>query len=309
MTQKALKRSPQAQLLRAAGRQFGVVGMDEVRAVGLSRHQLLGMARDGLLRRHRRGIYVSTAVPTSHHQEAMLAVRAAPPGAVASHETALHLHGLGPAPSEVHVTVGVQQRVRLDGIVAHRSPMPPAHRALMGRMPVTSLARTLVDVASRTDLDEFARMLDPVLTDGRVHPARLLGVIDDIVDAPGRHGTTLLRTALRPWLAPIVPGSAAEARLLRLLDERGFGGWEAQLPVEVEGCCYRIDVGWRERRVGLEYSGRLAHAPRRWARDEARADDLRRQGWTIREVDAMDVRPADVALWAWLGEQLRGRAA
>lgn len=239
----------------------------------------------------------------------MLAVLAAPPDAVTSHETALFLHGLGPAPSQVHLTVHPDVRLRLDNVVAHRSPVPPTHRAMVGRLPVTTLHRTLVDLASVTDLDGLATVLDPLVTDGRVHPARLLSTIDDIVLAPGRHGTALLRTALQVWMGQIRPGSPAEARLLRLLRERGYAGYQTQVRVEVDGRIRFIDVGWPERQVGLEYAGRLPHGPRRWPSDEGRADALERAGWSLREVDASALLPGQTALWDWLARRLGPRAA
>jgi len=308
MARNATKRTPQAHVLREAGRQHGGIRTTHALALGASRHQLAGMVASGLLRRRHRGVYVSTAVPADHRQAAMVAVLAAPDGAVASHETALHLHGLGPAPSEVHVTVAAGQRVRMAGVVAHRSPVPAAHRATIGPIPVTNLARTLVDLAGRADLVTFAEVLDPLLTSGRVRPERLLTVLDEIVRAPGRHGTTLLRTALDPWLGPIEPDSPAEARLLRLLRERGHGGHRTQVEVEVDGRCYRIDVAWPEHRVGLEYAGRLAHGPRGWGRDERRAAELERAGWVLREVDATDLLPGEPALWRWLDQHLRAAA-
>ncbi|HEX4902160.1 MAG TPA: type IV toxin-antitoxin system AbiEi family antitoxin domain-containing protein [Acidimicrobiales bacterium] len=295
--------------MRRAASQFGAIRTDQLSACGLSKDQLAVMVRDGLLQRRLRGIYVSPTVPADHRQAAMVAVLRAPDGAVASHETALFAHGLGPAPSQVHLTVDPRHRVRAENVVAHRSPMPPNHRASIGPLPVTTLARTIVDLASVSDLDWLAAVVDPLIDDGRVDPGRLLRTLDDIVVAPGRHGTTLLRSALEVWIGPIKPGSPAEARLLRLLRERGYHGFEAQVGVEVGGRRYSIDVGWPDEHVGLEYAGRIPHGPRRWSRDEGRAADLEAEGWTMREVDAAAIAPGRTELWTWLDGHLRHRAA
>lgn len=239
----------------------------------------------------------------------MLAVLGAPAEAVGSHETALFAHGLGPAPAQVHLTVHPRHRVRLENVVAHRSPTPANHRAMIGRLPVTTLPRTIVDLASVSDLDALAAIVDPLIDTGRVDPGRLLRTLDDIVLAPGRHGTILLRTALEVWTGPIKPGSPAESRLLRLLGERGYDGYGPQVPVAIGGRQYFVDVGWPEERVGLEYAGRLPHGPRRWSRDERRAADLERAGWNLREVDAAAIVPGRTELWTWLDAQLRHRAA
>jgi len=309
MQRKTSKPSPQAQGLRLAAAQFGAIRTDQLASCGVSKDQAAAVVGQGLLRRHRRGIYISTAVLADHRQSAMLAVLAAPPEAVASHETALFALGIGPPPSQVHITVDPRHRVRLDNVVAHRSPVPPAHRAMVGRLPVTTLSRTIVDLASVSDIDWLAAVLDPLIDEGRVEPARLLRTLDDIVLAPGRHGTTLLRTALEVWTGPMKPGSPAEARLLRLLGERGYPRFETQVPVEVEGRTYFVDVGWPKDRVGLEYAGRVAHGPRRWSRDEGRAAALTRAGWTLREVDSAAIVPGRSELWGWLDARLRHRAA
>ncbi len=238
----------------------------------------------------------------------MEAILAGPNGCVASHDTAAYLLGLMAAPTQVHVTVRPDERLRLDGVVAHRSPLPRSHVAAVGRIPVTTLARTVVDLASSSDLESFTEVLDPLLVSKRLRPERLLRTIDDIVEAPGRHGTTLLRTALDVWTAPIKPGSAAEVRLLRKLTEFGFGGFVTQHDVSAGDQTFRLDVAWPEERLLLEYSGKAFHGPRRWDRDENRAALITALGWNHREVDVADLVPGETALWNWLRRAFR-RAA
>lgn len=308
MTGNATIHTPLYRLMQLAGRHHGVFTTSQAIAVGLTRHQVATLVDRGVAHRRRRGLYVTTGSPDTPQRRMMEAVLAAPRGCVASHESAAHLLGLLPAPSQVHVTVGVEQRLRLDGVVAHRSPLPSSHVATIGRIPATSLARTVVDLASVSELDRFAEVLDPLLVSKRVRPGRLLRVVDEIVDAPGRHGTALLRSALDVWSEPIQPGSAAEVRLLRRLREQGFAGYETQYEVEVHGERFRLDVAWPDDHVLLEYSGRAYHGPRRWERDEARAAKIKSLGWAYREVDAADLVPAETRLWTWLRRQGR-RAA
>ncbi len=233
----------------------------------------------------------------------------AAPGAVASHESAGFVLGLIPAPSQVHVTVAPTRRLRLDGVTAHRSPVPKSHRAHVGPFPVTSLARTVVDLATMSDLDRLAEIMDPLLVDGRLTPRRLVRVIDEIVDAPGRNGTALLKAALDVWAKPIKPGSPAEVRLLRRLTEHGYDGFVTQQRVTVEGSTYFLDVAWPEELVSLEYTGKLHHGPRRWANDERRTADIESVGWRSREVDVADLAPGSTSLWTWLAKKFISRAA
>lgn len=301
-------KAPVARLLDLAGKQHGSFATRQATMLGVTGQQLAAMVRDGLIRRRRRGLYEVVGSSNTPERRTMEAVLAGPSGCLASHESAAHLLGLLPAPAEVHVTVGPDQRLRLDGVVAHRSPVAPAHRAKVGAIPVTSLARTVVDLASVSDLARLADVVDPLLVAKRLRPAQLLGVIDDIVDAPGRHGTALLRNVLDVWRQPMRPDSAAEVRLLRRLDEHGFGGYVTQHEVTVDSKRLRLDVAWPDERVLLEYSGKDHHGPRRWGRDERRATGLERLGWAYREVDAADLVPGDSKLWSWLAQAFR-RAA
>lgn len=308
MARNATKSASVRRLLTQAGRQWGAFDVAEALSLGVSHHQMQWLLRQGVIRRRRRGLYVVVGSPACPEQAAVLAVLAAPDGAVTSHDTAAYLHQLLPAPSEVHITVGPDQRVRMPNVVAHRSPVPSSHRARIGAIPVTSLHRTVVDLASVMELDAFADVLDPLMIQEQIRPERLLATLDDIVDAPGRHGTTILRHALDVWVRPIEPESPAEARLLRKLIERGHHGFETQYEVVIGGRPRRFDVAWPVQRCALEYTGALAHGPRHWGGDEPRLAALKAEGWAVREVDALDVVPSKPALWNWLDDQLR-RAA
>ena len=308
MARNAVRSASVRRLLAQAARQWGAFEVTQARSLGVSHHQVQWLLRQGIIRRRRRGLYVVAGSPACPEQAAVLALLAAPDGAVASHDTAAHLHQLLPAPSEVHITVGPDQRVRMPNVVAHRSPLPSNHRARIGAIPVTSLHRTVVDLASVMELDTFADVLDPLMIQERIRPERLLATLDDIVAAPGRHGTTVLRHALDVWVRPIEPESPAEARLLRKLIERGHDGFETQYEVVIGGRRRRFDIAWPARRCALEYAGALAHGPRHWGRDEPRMAALKAEGWAVREVDALDVVPSKPALWNWLDDRLR-RAA
>lgn len=297
-----------AALLRLAGRQHGVFTSEQATQLGVTVDQCAGLVRRGTARRVRRGLYVATGSADDHPRRTMLAVVAGPVGTVASHESAAALLGIAPVPLQPHVTIGRRNSLRLDGVVAHRSVVPPHHRARVGAVPVTTLARTVVDLAATYDLEALGDLLDPLLVDKRLRPSQLLTTLDDIVERPGRHGTKMLRLCLAPWTDGIEPGSVAELRLVRRLLERGYGGFELQVPVETAGVRMRIDLGWPARRIGLEYIGRAFHGPRHTRRDLRRLEHLERAGWEIREVDATDLVPANLTLWAWLDARLRGPA-
>ena len=55
----------------------------------------------------------------------------------------------------------------------------------------------------------------------------------------------------------------------------------------------RVDLGWPEQRVAVEYEGRRHGRPQRVARDRARLDRLTASGWRVVFVTAEDLREPD----------------
>jgi predicted transcriptional regulator of viral defense system len=76
---------------------------------------------------------------------------AGPETAAASLESALVVHDLSDAmPTKIHITVPHRFTGQRDGVVVHVAPLPARDRVTVDDVPVTSVARTLADVAKRT---------------------------------------------------------------------------------------------------------------------------------------------------------------
>ena len=90
-----------------------------------------------------------------------------------------------------------------------------------------------------------------------------------------------------------MPGSPAEARLLRKLTDGGVRPPIKQHPVRLpDGREVYLDLAWPRSLVGLEYDGRRWHNPRRLGADMLREDALRAMGWWIDRVDRHDLAPS-----------------
>ena len=87
--------------------------------------------------------------------------------------------------------------------------------------------------------------------------------------------------------------SPQESWLLRRVVDLGFPVPEANLPVlDIDGReLYRLDLGWEELRIALEYNGYAAHAGREEA-DEARRRNIEQRGWIVIDADREDRRSA-----------------
>lgn len=138
-------------LVALAARQGGYISTRQAADAGVSRRMLSYYHDRGDLERDSYGIYRVTWLPRHRFGDVIAACLWAGPGsAAASMETALAVHGLSDAmPSSIHVTVPEQFSGRRAGVVVHVDALPARQRVVVDDVPVTSVARTLVDVAVR----------------------------------------------------------------------------------------------------------------------------------------------------------------
>jgi predicted transcriptional regulator of viral defense system len=127
--------------------QHGVVAAGQLIEVGFSRTAIKRRVADGLLRRIHRGVY-AFGLLTKPRGRWMAAVLALGPRALLSHREAAALHGLlSSGRSRTDVTVPGRARQR-QGIDVHATQaLHVDDRASIDGIPVTSVARTLLDLA------------------------------------------------------------------------------------------------------------------------------------------------------------------
>ncbi len=235
------------------------------------------------------GVYRVAGAPVVWQQAVLAAAVAGPASTVASHLTAAAQRGLQDPPLRPHVTVPRRSSARLPIAVVHRSDIPTADRTMIGVIPVTTVARTLIDTSALLPDARLADLADAALVAGKTTMAAIAGALERAARGPGRPGTARLHRVLEAWAGDIRPGSPAEARLLRQLREWGLPDPVRQHRVRGAGggIIGRLDVAWPSRRVGLEYDSPRWHGPRRWASDEGRHEALRAVGWTLLRADKL----------------------
>jgi len=120
----------------------------EAAASGLSRRVLSHHAASGMVERVAYGIYRLRSFPPQPFEELAVAALWAGGEAVLSHQSALVVHGLADtAPPLIHLTLpGPFGRTR-EGVVVHLRPLDQSERLVVDGLPVTSVERTLADVA------------------------------------------------------------------------------------------------------------------------------------------------------------------
>jgi len=140
------------ELYAIAEGQAGFFVAEQAASAGYSRQLLAHHARGGRYRRIRRGLYRLVHFPPSEYEDYVALWLVLERAAVYSHETALALYGISDVnPRRTDVTLPSTwkgRRLRIpDGIVLHYDELGPLERAALGPVPLTTVTRTLVDLA------------------------------------------------------------------------------------------------------------------------------------------------------------------
>ncbi|HEY1237522.1 MAG TPA: DUF559 domain-containing protein [Solirubrobacterales bacterium] len=207
--------------------------------------------------------------------------------AVLSHTTAAWLWSLIDAePKRIHLTIP-GRRTSLPDVRVHRSG--DLDRAEHRQLPVTSVARTLLDLAGMLSFREVRRALAQAEFHQLLRPAEILAVT-----GRGRRGSRVLRLALTQHLPELAQTlSVLEERFLELCESAGF-----PMPqVNRRASLMRVDAIWRESGLAVELDGGDAHTGLgQMKRDRDRELALRASGFQVVRYTWEQVtrRPAEV---------------
>jgi predicted transcriptional regulator of viral defense system len=135
-------------LYEIAENQAGYFSASQARDAGFSWERLSSNAKKGLFLRVARGVYRLTRFPGSAYEDLFVAWLRTGRNAVVSHESALSVYELTDVlPSEIHVIVPRTASRRRKGIRQHTNQLEPDEIAHREGLPLTTVARTIVDVS------------------------------------------------------------------------------------------------------------------------------------------------------------------
>ena len=141
-----------------AGSQHGVVTRSQLLDAGVGRGAIEHRIAAGRLLPMHRGVYAVGHMPVTREAAWLAAVFACGVGALLSHRSAGALWGVRRwAPARPEVTTSTQRR--RPGIAVHVRRTTDAERDVHLGIPVTSLARTIVDLAHTLEVDELERVV------------------------------------------------------------------------------------------------------------------------------------------------------
>jgi very-short-patch-repair endonuclease len=269
-------------LAEIAGRQHGVVSARQLAGLGHARSTISRWERVGKLHRLHRGVYAVGHKALTWEGRLSAALLANEP-AVASHLTAAWIWGLRRTrPGTFHLTAPTR-RHRKELVVVHFADLKPEDRAIVGRIPLTSPARTALDLAPDESPGDLARLLQRADDNRLLDRRRFEALLDRTVGHPGHGKLSVALRAFKPETA--VLRSELERRFRRLV-------LAAELPtpqsnVAVEG--YELDCYWEAEAFAVELDAYATHgSPRSFEADREREDDLLLAG--IELIRVTDVR-------------------
>jgi very-short-patch-repair endonuclease len=284
------------QLLRLAAVQHGAVGTRQLRKLNVTWEQVRDRRNPGWLSRVHQGVYALVGRESEPLTRWMAAVLACGPGAVLSHLDAARLWGLLPMDRRVdrsiHVTIPAEtNRRRRRGIALHRRDLADAERTARRRIPVTTAARTILDLAHDLDRRRLERVIDEGERLGACGTADLSAVLER---NRGAVGTARLAEVVRSHAAgSTLTRSELEERFLRLCRERDL----PQPLVNASVLGLTIDFFWPPALV-VEVDGAASHLTRHAFHDDRDRDTLLvSNGYRVLRFTWRDIanRPAVVA--------------
>lgn len=247
--------------------------------------QIGRLVDDGLLERIIRGLYRRGGSRTALQDVAAALQRH--PRAVASHVSALFVHGLDVTPpGNPHFTLppGSAGWTRLG--VQHRSPLDPLDVTRRRGLPVTTVARSFVDAAETLSVEALRAVANEIFSGKLARFEHVGDALARVEVAPGRVGGGRVRQVMAEWCDAIQPDSPAEAAAIRMITSSGLPAPTTQFVlVDSSGeFVARLDLAWPDDRVAREYDSVRWHPPDRIEHDELRRQRIEALGWAIEPI-------------------------
>lgn len=274
-------RTAEQEIARIATAAHGVVTHAGLREAGVTVSEIKQRLRSGALQREHRSVYRVGHRAPNREASYLAAVLACGPGALLSGRAAAHLLGLlGGAPPVAEVTTPTERRI--PGVITHRARSGKLRDGLLwNRIPTTTVARTLVDLARALGPEALARACHEAEVRHRTTPADVMVVLARRPTSPGARALrAILLGEVRVTL------SALERRFLERLSE-------ADLPLPEtnrRASGRRVDCRWPDRQLTIELDGYRYHSSRHaWEQDRRREREARARGDEFRRYTYGDV--------------------
>ena len=264
-----------------ADAQHRVIGQGQLLNFGLSLSNIRYRISVGRLHPIRPRVYAVGAKRLTVEGQLMAVALWAGPAAFISHRSAAALRGLLAPRATIHITCGRRRDPR-PGITVHQRHLLADEVTTHEGIPVTTVARTLLDIAATEGRNALVRALREAeylrLADATSLPTL-------IARYPGARGTGIATAVLGERRTPGHTESELEDRFLEFLAARGLPMPRTNAWIEVRDERFRVDCLWEREMVVVELDGHRAHgADDRFESDRRRDLALMGVGYPVARV-------------------------
>lgn len=273
-----------ARIARLAGAQFNRVSRAQLLELGMSVEAIAHRLAAGRLVIVEQGVFAIAPVLADDDWGRWMAATLTAPGSVLSHVSAAAAWGIVSLPRRLESVTrpGSGGPRRHGGVLAFRSSTLRDDVTTLREIPITSVSRTLLDLARKVGDRTLARAVREAI---RLELTTLPALGDRLGDYRGRRGSgRLARTVARYAGLPLERArSGAEVRALEIL--RGAGRPMPRLNVRIAG--EEADLSWPSQRRIIEIDGGPFHLD--VGEDARKQSAWEAAGWTVRRIASDDV--------------------
>ena len=278
-------------LSEVAGRQHRIVSSRRLRSLGFSDGAVRRRVAKGLLQRLYTGVYLVGPGEPTREGRWLAAVIAAGEGALLARQSAGLLWGVtNRVPWRTELVIPRNRKSRVRGPRILRRRIHPDDRAIHERIPVTSIERTLVDLAAVLSPGDIKRALERAEQLALVDWKKLRAAVDR---ARGTKGAAEMRLLLGYDPTPAnETRSELERRFFEVVSSAGLLPYSRN--VVVEG--FEVDAFWPQARLVVELQSLEFHTDREtFIRDHRKNAALQAAGYRVLPVTDDGVRhPGDL---------------
>lgn len=290
---------PELGCLRRARSQHGLITHSQALAAGMTRRQIELRLASGAWERVLPRVYRMAGTPTTDEGELMAATLWAGEGSAASGRSAAALWELIEVRGH-RAEITTHRKISARGVLVHRSySLPPEDITRLRSIPVTTAARTLLDLGAVLSLEALERALERALHK-RLTRMEVLEVRFHRWTRQGRVGAGKWRRLLE-LRDPFLKATATdfETRMSQLTRRHGLPTPLRQYSVfDDDRFVARLDFAYSVEKVAIECDSEEWHLGREpWQRDMRRYNALTALGWSVLRFSWWDVtdHPQQVA--------------
>jgi hypothetical protein len=273
-----------AQVAQLAGQQFNRISRRQLIEIGLTDAAIHRWVAAGRLVVVEEGVFAVAPLRDGDYWGCWMGAILTAPGSVLSHSSAAGAWEILSLP-EAFVTItrpGSGGPRRHGGVLAFRSSTLGGEVTRLRGIPITSISRTLLDLARTVSQRALARAVREAV---RLEHTTLVQLGDRLGDYRGRRGSRRLADVIARYAGLPLERARSGAEIMALEILRASGRSLPRLNVRIAG--EEADLSWPDARLIVEIDGGPFHLDR--GEDARKQRRWERAGWIVRRISSDEV--------------------